>query len=156
MRFFLKMLTLFVLMTAEVPPVTAQETIMTPYFTIILPEAWSMPHPVAEGDGTVFALFVNKQDGSLVTITVTPGSLSAREVAIQTTTSLKRQQGVESSQPVEQNGLYMTTFVKSGIEGTSWYGSNGKQFAVTTVMGKDGAALLKDLKPVDAALFPMP
>ncbi len=39
----------------------------------------------------------------------------------------------------------------------SWFGSNGKEFAVTTVLGSslDSAkALLKGLKPVDAKLFP--
>lgn len=146
-------LTAAMLVLAQPIPVVAQE-VSTKYFSITLPEGWSMPRPVAEMDGTVFVLFINQQDGSAVTITVTPGTLSAGEVAAQTVAALKTQQGVESSAPVEKDGLYMTSFTKSGIKGESWYGSNGREFAVTTIMSDTGRTLLRELKPVDAALFP--
>ncbi|MBQ9405810.1 MAG: hypothetical protein IJU37_03605 [Desulfovibrio sp.] len=132
----------------------AQE-ITTPYFALSLPADWFMPKPVVEQDNVVFALFVNKKDSSVVTITVSPGTLSAREVAVMTTATLKNQQGIESSEPVEKDGLYMTTFSKSGIRGISWYGSNGSHYAVTTVMSEQGPTLLRALKPVDSRLFPV-
>ena len=65
--------------------------------------------------------------------------------------------GMSPSDPVEKNGLYESSFSQGAGKGMSWFGSNGKEFAVTTVLGSslDSAkALLKGLKPVDAKLFP--
>ncbi len=91
-----------------------------------------------------------------MTITVVANPMSAKDVAAQTVANMKSG-GMSPSDPVEKDGLYETSFSQGPGKGMSWFGSNGKEFAVTTVLGSSldsGRALLKGLKPVDASLFP--
>ena len=139
-----------VLAVALAAPAQAAE-VKTKYFSIDLPADWTQPQPVQEGNGALMALFVSGKDGSAVTITVV-----ANDAATQTVANMKNG-GMSPSDPVEKNGLYESSFSQGQGKGMSWFGSNGKEFAVTTVLGSSldsGKALLKGLKPVDAKLFP--
>lgn len=136
-------------------PAQAAE-VKTKYFSIDLPADWTQPQPVQEAQGSLVALFANSKDGSAVTITVVANPMSAKDVAAQTVANMKSG-GMSPSDPVEKDGLYETSFSQGPGKGMSWFGSNGKEFAVTTVLGSSldsGRALLKGLKPVDASLFP--
>lgn len=136
-------------------PAQAAE-VKTKYFSIDLPADWTQPQPVQEAQGSLVALFANSKDGSAVTITVVANSMSAKDAAAQTVANMKSG-GMSPSDPVEKDGLYETSFSQGPGKGMSWFGSNGKEFAVTTVLGSSldsGRALLKGLKPVDASLFP--
>lgn len=136
-------------------PAQAAE-VKTKYFSIDLPADWTQPQPVQEAQGSLVALFANSKDGSAVTITVVTNSMSAKDAAAQTVANMKSG-GMSPSDPVEKDGLYETSFSQGPGKGMSWFGSNGKEFAVTTVLGSSldsGRALLKGLKPVDASLFP--
>lgn len=136
-------------------PAQAAE-VKTKYFSIDLPADWIQPQPVQEAQGSLVALFANSKDGSAVTITVVANPMSAKDVAAQTVANMKSG-GMSPSDPVEKDGLYETSFSQGPGKGMSWFGSNGKEFAVTTVLGSSldsGRALLKGLKPVDASLFP--
>ncbi|MBS6829856.1 MAG: hypothetical protein KH208_08310 [Desulfovibrio sp.] len=144
-----------VLAVALVAPAQAAE-VKTKYFSIDLPADWTQPQPVQEGNGALMALFVSGKDGSAVTITVVANGMSAKDAATQTVANMKNG-GMSPSDPVEKNGLYESSFSQGQGKGMSWFGSNGKEFAVTTVLGSSldsGKALLKGLKPVDAKLFP--
>lgn len=102
------------------------------------------------------ALFANAKDGSAVTITVVNNGMSAKDLAAQTVANMKKG-GLSPSEPVEKDGLYVTTFTQGKGKGMAWFGANGKEFAVTMIVGSsldNGKALLKGLKPVDAKLFP--
>lgn len=136
-------------------PAQAAE-VKTKYFSIDLPADWIQPQPVQEAQGSLVALFANSKDGSAVTITVVANPMSAKDAAAQTVANMKSG-GMSPSDPVEKDGLYETSFSQGPGKGMSWFGSNGKEFAVTTVLGSSldsGRALLKGLKPVDASLFP--
>ncbi len=140
-------------------PAQAAE-VKTKYFSIDLPADWTQPQPVQEAQGSLVALFANSKDGSAVTITDIEKQIkypmSAKDVAAQTVANMKSG-GMSPSDPVEKDGLYETSFSQGPGKGMSWFGSNGKEFAVTTVLGSSldsGRALLKGLKPVDASLFP--
>lgn len=134
----------------------AAAEVTTEYFTINLPDGWTQPMPVQNSNGATMALFQNKKDGSAVTITVAANGLSAKDVAAQTVANMK-QGGMNPSEPKEENGLYVSSFQQGKGKGVSYFGSNGKVFAVTTIVGADvqsGKDLLKALKPVDPKLFP--
>ncbi len=150
-------LTLAAVVLAASLPVPAQAAeVKTKYFSIDLPADWTQPQPVQEAQGSLVALFANSKDGSAVTITVVANPMSAKDVAAQTVANMKSG-GMSPSDPVEKDGLYETSFSQGPGKGMSWFGSNGKEFAVTTVLGSSldsGRALLKGLKPVDASLFP--
>ncbi len=132
------------------------EQVTTKYFTLDLPEGWTQPQPAQEGDGALMAIFQSKKDGSAVTVTVLANPLPAKDVATQTVANMK-QGGVNASDPVEKDGVYMSTFSQGQGKGVSYFASNGKEFSVTTVIGPNtdtGMELLKKIKPTDAKLFP--
>ncbi len=144
-----------VLVASLAAPAQAEE-VKTKYFSIDLPADWVMPQPVQEAGGAQIAVFGNNKDGSAVTITVMVNPLSAKDAAEQTVANL-RNGGMKPSDPVEKDGLYTSSFKQGPATGESWFGANGKEFAVTTIIGNSvdsGKALLKLLKPVDAKLFP--
>ncbi len=144
-----------VLAASLAAPAQAVE-VKTKYFSIDLPADWTQPQPVQEAQGALMALFVNTKDGTAVTVTVVANSMSAKDAATQTVANMKSG-GMSPSDPVEKDGLYVSSFSQGQGKGMSWFGSNGKEFAVTTVLGSsldNGEALLKGLKPVDAKLFP--
>ncbi len=157
-RFFGRISVVFaaaILVAALASPAQAEE-VKTKYFSIDLPANWVMPQPVQEGGGAQIAIFGNNSDGSAVTITVVGTDLSAKDAAEQTVGNM-RSGGLKPSDPVEKNGMYTSSFKQGPATGESWFGSNGKEFAVTTIIGNSldsGKALLKLLKPVDAKLFP--
>ena len=128
--------------------------VKTPYFSLDLPDPWIQPQDVVNQNNALVALFQNKTNGTAVTLTVVNAAMPARDVAEQTVSNMKAG-GMESSKINEENGLYTFSFAKG--QGVSWVGSNGEQFAVTTVVGPDVAsakAMLKGLKPASAKLFP--
>ena len=130
--------------------------VKTKYFSLALPDDWTQPQPAQSANGALMAIFQNKKDGSAVTITVVSNAMSAKDVAQQTIANMKAG-GMNPSEPVEKDGLYESTFTQGPGKGISYFGSNGKEFAVTTVIGastEGGKALLKGLKPTDPKLFP--
>ncbi|MEI3478413.1 MAG: hypothetical protein V8Q84_04060 [Bilophila sp.] len=143
------------MMVALAVPALAAE-VSTKYFTIDLPDGWTQPQPVQEANGAVMAIFQNTKDGSAVTLTIAPAPMSAKDVAEQTVANMK-QGGLEASAPVKKDGIYETTFAQGPGKGVSYFGSNGKEFAVTTILGsttETGKEFLKNLKPKDDKLFP--
>lgn len=130
--------------------------VKTPHFTLTLPADWIQPSEVISQQGSSVALFQNKSNGTAVTITIVDAPMSAKDVAEQTTANMKSG-GMSPSTPKEENGFYVSTFEQGGGKGISYFGSNGKAFAVTTIVGSDvavGKDLLKHLKATDAKLIP--
>lgn len=143
------------LTAALAAPAQAAE-VKTKYFSLEMPADWTQPQPVQDADNAQMALFANAKDGSAVTITVVNNGMSAKDLAAQTVANMKKG-GLSPSEPVEKDGLYVTTFTQGKGKGMAWFGANGKEFAVTMIVGSsldNGKALLKGLKPVDAKLFP--
>lgn len=136
-------------------PALAQE-VKTDAFSIDLPAGWKQPQPVQSMNGSTIAIFQNARDGSAVTITVVANPMPAKDVAAQTVAGMKAG-GINASDPVEKDGVYETTYAQGPGKGVSYFASNGKVFAVTTLLGpttETGRELLKRLKPADPALFP--
>ncbi len=134
----------------------AAADVKTKYFSLALPDDWTQPQPPQSANGAMMAIFQNKKDGSAVTITVVSNGMSAKDAAQQTIANMKTG-GMNPSDPVEKDGIYESTFTRGPGKGVSYFGSNGKEFAVTTVIGattETGKTLLKGLKPTDPKLFP--
>ena len=144
-----------VLGAALAVPALAQE-VKSDTFSIDLPADWKQPQPVQNMNGSTMAIFQNTKDGSAVTITVVANPMAAKDVAAQTIAGMKAG-GINASDPVEKDGVYETTYAQGPGTGVSYFASNGKVFAVTTILGptiNTGKELLKNLKPADPALFP--
>lgn len=136
-------------------PALAAE-VSTKYFTLPLSDGWTQPQPAQEAQGTVMAVLQNQKDGTAITLTVVANPMAAKDVAAQTVANMK-QGGLKASDPVEKDGIYETSFEQGPGKGVSYFGSNGKEFAVTTIIGATtdtGKELLKNLQPKDAKLFP--
>ncbi len=130
--------------------------VKTPHFSITLPDDWTQPNEIISQQGSSVALFQNTTDGTAVTVTVVDAPMSARDVAEQTVKGMKNG-GIAASAPHEENGFYVSSFEQDGAKGISYFGSNGKTFAVTSIVGPDlntGKTLLKNLKITDAKLIP--
>ena len=130
--------------------------VKTPHFTITLPADWVQPTEIMNQQGSSVALFQNKTNGTAVTITIVDAPMDAKTVAEQTITNMKNG-GMTPSALKEENGVYISSFEQGGAQGISYFGSNGKSFAVTTIVGPDVAAgqdMLKHLKTADAKLIP--
>ena len=136
-------------------PALATE-VSTKYFKLDMPDGWTQPQPVQEANGAMIAVFQNTKDGSAATLTIVTNPMTAEDAATQTAANMK-QGGLKATDPVEKDGLYQFTFSQGPAKGISYFGSNGKEFAVTTILGPTtdtGMELLKNLKPVDPKLFP--
>lgn len=130
--------------------------VKTDHFSVDLPSDWKQSADVMKQQGSMVALFQNTKNGTAVTITVVEAPMSAKDVATQTAANMKSG-GMSPSEPKEENGFYVTTFEQGGGKGVSYFGSNGKEFAVTTIVGSEvetGKEMLKNVKNADSKLIP--
>lgn len=56
----------------------------TEYFTLTLPGDWKQPKPTQKANGATATIVVNTKDRTAVSVTITPVSLPAKELATQT------------------------------------------------------------------------
>lgn len=137
--------------------VVSAAEVKTEYFTLTLPAPWKQPQPPQKANGAVSATVQNTKDGTAVNITVTPVSLSAKDLATQTLSNMKKG-GFTVSEPKAVGDFYMGEFTKGPAKGVCYFGSNGKVGGVATILGvtlDTGKELLsKNFKPADDKLFP--
>ena len=129
----------------------------TEYFTLTLPGDWKQPKPTQKANGATATIVVNTKDRTAVSVTITPVSLPAKELATQTLNNMKTG-GFKTTEPKAVGDFYVGEFSKGPAKGVSYFGSNGKVGSVITVLGStldSGKKLLNEnFKSDDAKLFP--
>ena len=133
------------------------EEVKTDYFTLDLPADWKMPGKVQKmRDGNIVAIVQSKKDGTMVNIVVLPSTASIKDIVTQTVDNVKAD-GVEVSEK-KHGETYVVEFARGKVKNIQYFTSNGKQASAVGIIGKTldtGKELLqKQLKPVDAKLFP--
>ena len=127
----------------------------TEYFTLTLPGDWKKP--TQKANGATATIVVNTKDRTAVSVTITPVSLPAKELATQTLNNMKTG-GFKTTEPKAVGDFYVGEFSKGPAKGVSYFGSNGKVGSVITVLGStldSGKKLLNEnFKSDDAKLFP--
>lgn len=149
-------LALTVMLCVTFAAVAMAAEVKTDYFSVNLPADWKQPSEVMKQQGSMVALFQNAKNGTAVTIAVVEAPMSAKDAATQTVANMKSG-GMSPSEPKEENGFYVSTFEQGGGKGVSYFGSNGKTFAVVTIVGTEvetGKEMLKNLKGADPKLIP--
>lgn len=131
--------------------------VKTDHFTLNLPSGWTQPQPVQSAQGATMAILQNAAEQTVVTVTITPVPLPAKDLATQTLANMKAA-GFTVSEPVASGDTYVGEFSKDQAKGISYFSANGKLGSVITIMGASldaGKKMLKDnLKPADSKLFP--
>lgn len=126
-----------------------------PYFSITLPDGWLLGRPVRPVADRVSAEF-KKGTNIRISLNVFSVPFTPRLMAEKTAENM-RKRGMEVSQPVEQDGLYVVEISKNGVTGKGWFGGNGKTGASTIVFAPDIAEaneLLEALKPKISGIIP--
>lgn len=128
----------------------AGEEVKTAYFHVTIPDGWLMPQKVRDmAKDALAAIFTTDQGNIAVAFTVmkSPGDLKA--IATQTAANM-RKKGMDAADPVEENGLYVVQVKpkprKNGRttpQAVSYFGSNGKECAITTITGNNPTLCFK-------------
>lgn len=125
------------------------------YFSITLPEGWSLGRPVRPVADRVSAEF---KKGSNIRISLNVFSVPfTPQLMAEKTAENMRKRGMEVSQPVERDGLYVVDISKKGVTGKGWFGGNGKTGASTIIFAPDlneANELLEALKPKISGIIP--
>ncbi len=115
-----------------------------------------MPQKVQKRPDGIAAVFAS-DDGLAVTFNIIKTDMPAERIAAQTVDNM-RKSGLQASDPQKQGSLYRVN-IKGSMDGTAWFGSDGKLCSATIILGsppENGKKLLGALKPVDPNLFPRP
>lgn len=133
------------------------EEIKTDFFTLTLADGWVQPQPVQSANGATMVMVQNTTNGTVVTITVTPASLSARELASRTTANMTSA-GFTVAGVRDAGDSCVADFSQGQVRGVSYFSSNGQRGSVVTIMGigtdRGREMLQKHFKAGDDALFP--
>lgn len=107
------------------------------YYTVTLPDTWTVIMPPTEQQGNVNALFSTPTGSAVVSIVVGPaGNAEARTIA-----GLFAEQFKAPKAPVERNGRFVFTFPYQGGNGQALIGVQGKEFMVAAIYGKNQEGL---------------
>lgn len=126
------------------------------FFSITLPEGWKVEKPVRAISDRVSAVF-RKGPNVRIALNIFSVPFTNKLMAEKTAESM-RQRGMEVSEPIEQNGLYVVDISKKGVTGKGWFGSNGKIGASTIIFAPDineANELLEALKPKIEDIIPV-
>lgn len=133
------------------------EEIKTDFFTLTLADGWVQPQPVQSVNGATMVMVQNTTSGTVVTVTVTPAPLPAKDLASQTTANMTSA-GFTVSEVRAAGDSCVAEFSQGQARGVSYFSSNGQKGSVVTIMGistDSGREMLqKHFKAKDAALFP--
>lgn len=125
------------------------------YFSITLPEGWSLGRAVRPVADRVSAEF-KKGNAVRVSLNVFSVPFTPQLMAEKTAENM-RKRGMEVSQPVEKDGFYVVDISKKGVTGKGWFGGNGKTGASTIIFAPDLAEaneLLEALKAKIPGIIP--
>ncbi len=141
--------------------VASAKMISNPYFSIDAVNGWeqkSMPQAVPPGTSGTF--IYSKSAGTMISIIVIPGNISAKDVAENVAGQYKKN-GMTVSGPKKLEGsdayLLETVSKNKRMKTDVYFAGNGKNLSQITLMGgkRDQAVeFLKTLKPKEENLFP--
>lgn len=157
MKKFLSLLATGLVSAFLLATVAFADEIKTNHFTITLSDGWSQPKPAQKKNGMVTSILRYPDGRGAVSITVTPASVTARDLASQTLNNMKSG-GFTVSEPKPSGDSYVGEFSQKQTRGISYFTTNGKLGSVITIIATDigpGKAFLnKYFKAADPKLFP--
>ncbi|HJD96311.1 hypothetical protein [Mailhella massiliensis] len=123
-----------------------------------VPDSWE--HTTAQSQGVDMVLLQEKASNTIMTITLTPIAMSAKDFATQSAANMKNG-GFTVSEVSPIGNAYMVTLQKQGMTGVTYMGSNGKAASAIMVLSaspdsieKAKELLKKGFKPLDPDLYP--
>lgn len=132
--------------------------IKTENFVFTVPDSWE--HTTAQSQGVDMVVMQEKASNTIMTITLTPVAMSAKDFATQSAANMKNG-GFDVSELSPIGDSYMLTLKKQGMTGVTYMSSNGKAASAIMVLAASPASiekarelLKKGFKPLDAALYP--
>ena len=141
----------------------ALEKISNEFFAINVPDGWQKTISPTQANGALLVLVQNNKENIVVSVSITPVNMSARQLAEQTSQNMKAG-GWTVSEPVQQGDSFTVDFKQEGkkLLGIHYFSSNGERGGVVTIMAPSIAQIAKgklfvqeNLKPADARLFPV-
>ena len=138
------------------------EKISNEFFAINVPDGWQKTISPTQANGALLVLVQNNKENIVVSVSITPVNMSARQLAEQTSQNMQAG-GWTVSEPVQQGDSFTVDFKQEGkkLLGIHYFSSNGERGGVVTIMAPSIAQIAKgklfvqeNLKPVDAKLFP--
>lgn len=143
------------LILAAVSVATAE--IKNKYLAIDLPAGWEevkMPSSNAPG---LTLMFANKKLNCAVSLSIADTDQSAKDAVMMTREQMQKNPKFQLGELEEKDGLFTYSITQKPATGWVYYGSNGKQLAITTIWSpklENAREFFEALKPVDPALFP--
>ena len=132
--------------------------IKTENFVFNVPDSWE--HTTAQSQGVDMVLLQEKASNTVMTITLTPVAMSAKDFATQSAAAMKNG-GLTVSELSPIGNAYMLTIEKQGMTGVTYMASNGKAASAIMVLSPAPASiekakdlLKKGFKPLDPELYP--
>lgn len=136
--------------------VKAGAEVKTKYFSLVIPDGWLMPHSVREiANSSVSAVFAKENSRLAIAINIIKADAPAKEMAAITAANM-RKTGIKTTEPVEQNGLWVMRLEGKAM-GKAWFGANNGLCSVTSIFGSDlkpANRLLESIKDAPAGLLP--
>lgn len=123
------------------------------YFTVNLPNTWTVYLPPSERQGTINALFGSNNENVTVTIIVIPSA----NIELNLVAEMFADQFNATKKPSLKNGQYIFSFTKNNRAGNVWIAKEDNAIMVTAVIGdqKEGLDFLKkNVKSNFPALLP--
>lgn len=125
------------------------------FFSIVLPEGWKLQKPVPNISSRASAVFMKGQ-AVRVAVDFFKSPFQAKLMAEKISQNM-RKRGMDVSEPVEKNGLYVVDISKKGVSGRGYFGADGSQAASTIIFAPDiseANELLQALKPAVSGIMP--
>lgn len=131
------------------------QKVETEYFTVTIPQGWSMPRPVMNNPQGVTALFAIMKGDLAVTISVMKSNLTAKEIGEGTLATMKKG-GIESGPLEEKDGIFHSA-LSGKARGNIWFGAKDGVASVINIVGLDekrANVLLEAIDSKIAGIFP--
>lgn len=132
--------------------------IKTESFVFNVPDSWE--YKTAQTQGVDMVVMQEKASNTIMTITITPLAMSAKDFAGQSAVNMK-DGGFTVSEPSPLGNAYMVTLQKQAMSGVTYMCSNGKMVSAILVLAaspdsveKAREVLKKGFKALDTGLYP--
>ncbi len=125
------------------------------FFSISLPEGWKTQRAIHPASDRVSAEFM-KDKLTRVSLNIFKSPFDGKTMAQKLAENM-RKRGMEVSEPVEQDGLYVVEISKKGVNGKGWFGNADGMSASTIIFAPNLAEaneLLEALHPATPGIVP--
>ena len=110
------------------------------YFTVDMPAGWVLQGEQSGQNGAYIAMFLNQQNGTVITATFIKNGMDAKATAEGTAQNMKAQ-GVDVNALEQESNYYTFTYAQKGLQGEQYFCDDGDLVSVCNIIGpdKDGA-----------------